>query len=93
MRTWEQILSAAAALERRGVRPWSLQELIEEIQSTDPSRGRGTISPTLQGMTVNAPGGPPSGCGTPIKRGSPAVSVGVIMRSDGRAVVGSSRRG
>jgi hypothetical protein len=68
VRTWEQILAAAGALERRGVRPWSLQELINEIQRTYPSRGRGTISPTLQGMTVNAPGGPPSVCGTPIRR-------------------------
>ena len=68
MRTWELVLDAAAALEARGCRPWSLQQLVDEVQRRDPQRGRGTISPTLQGMTQNAPGGPASACGTPIRR-------------------------
>ena len=68
MTTWEVVLQAAAALERRGIRLWSLRQLIEEIQNLDPQRGRGTISPVLQGMTSNAPGGPGSACGTPIRR-------------------------
>ena len=68
MRTWELVLQAASALEQRGIRRWRLQQLIEEVQRLDPQRGRGTISPTLQGMTANAPGGPPSAAGTPITR-------------------------
>jgi hypothetical protein len=68
MRTWELVLAAATDLERRGIRPWSLQQLVEEVQRRDPQRGRGTISPTLQGMAANAPGGPASAAGTPVRR-------------------------
>jgi len=43
--------------------PFTLSELIAEVQRRDPARGRGTISPVVQGMTANAGRGPESLCG------------------------------
>jgi hypothetical protein len=61
------VLSAAERLNAsRG--EFRLQDLVVEVQQMDPARGRGTIQPTVQGMTLNAGTGPPSPCGKPLLR-------------------------
>jgi hypothetical protein len=65
--TWRLVLTAARDLHRRQ-REFRLQDLIAEVQRLDPTRERGTIQPTVQGMTVNAGIGPPSPCGKPLRR-------------------------
>jgi hypothetical protein len=65
--TWRLVLSAAERLNAsRG--EFRLQDLVVEVQRMDPDRGRGTIQPTVQGMTLNAGTGPPSPCGKPLLR-------------------------
>jgi hypothetical protein len=65
--TWRLVLDAARRLGSGG-RSFTREALLREVQRMDPGRGDGTIGPTLQGMTVNASGGPPSPCGTPLRR-------------------------
>jgi len=65
--TWELVLDAARELHAR-VGEFRLDELIRQVQAADPARGRGTIQPTVQGMTVNAGTGPLSPCGKPLYR-------------------------
>ncbi len=65
--TWELVLAAARRLgAAQGA--FRLAELIRDVQLLDPTRERGTIQPTVQGMTANAGKGPPSPCGTPLIR-------------------------
>ena len=61
--TWALVLEAATQLAERLGSPFTLSELIAEVQRRDPARGRGTISPVVQGMTANAGKGPESPCG------------------------------
>lgn len=68
---WELILEAAKRLEAVEEGPFKLEQLIEFVQRRDPTRGRGSISPVVQGMTVNATGGPRSPCGTVLRRTRP----------------------
>lgn len=65
--TWEVVLEAAQRLVA-ATGEFRLQDLVAEVQRVDPARGRGTIQPTVQGMTVNAGTGPPSPCGKPLLR-------------------------
>jgi hypothetical protein len=65
--TWQLLLNAAKILDAK-VGCFRLGELIKEVQRIDPSRGRTSIQPTVQGMTANAGTGPPSPCGTPFVR-------------------------
>lgn len=65
--TWALVLDAARNLHAR-MGEFTLDDLIRQVQRTDASRGRGTIQPTVQGMTVNAGTGPPSPCGKPLRR-------------------------
>jgi hypothetical protein len=57
-----------------------LQDLVMEVQRIDPARGRGTIQPTVQGMTVNAGTGPPSPYRKPLLRSGH----GLYPLADGR---------
>lgn len=66
--TWELVLDSASRLTRSGTVPFSLAELVTEVQQLDPWRERPSIQPVVQGMTINATGGPPSPCGKPLER-------------------------
>jgi hypothetical protein len=52
--TWALVLEAANQLAERVGSPFTLSDLIAEVQRRDPARGRGTISPVVEGMTANA---------------------------------------
>lgn len=65
--TWQLILNAAKHLDE-SMGDFRLIEIINEVQRLDPSRGRTSISPVVQGMTANAGKGPPSPCGRPLVR-------------------------
>lgn len=67
MPTWQLVL-AAAELLFAATGEFRLQDLVAEVQRLDPAKGRGTIQPVAQGMTVNAGTGPPSPCGKPLLR-------------------------
>src|SRR5262245_12714126 len=59
--TWELVLEAATHLAK-ATGEFRLQDLVAEVQRVDPARGRGTIQPVVQRMTVNAGTGPPNPC-------------------------------
>jgi hypothetical protein len=65
--TWQLALDAATGLAADSGE-FRLQDLVAEVQQIDPARGRGTIQPTVQGMTINARTRPPSPCGKPLRR-------------------------
>lgn len=66
--TWEIVEEAAKRLSSRGEGSFRLIEIIEYVQSIDPSRPRTSIQPIVQGMTTNAGKGPPSPCGKILRR-------------------------
>jgi hypothetical protein len=66
--TWQLVLTVARDLSARGRSTFKLADLIEGVQRLDPERARGSISPVVQGMTVNAGKGPPSPCGKVLLR-------------------------
>lgn len=66
--TWALVLAAAENLSLRGRTPFKLSDLIADVQLADPTRGRGTIQPVVQGMTENAGKGPASPCGKVLLR-------------------------
>lgn len=59
--TWQLILYCAEELTARGDSPFTRKQLIECVQTKEPSRLPGTINPVIQGMTVNLRGGPTGG--------------------------------
>ena len=65
--TWRLVLAAAQALGAAGA-SFTREALIRQVQRADPGRDPGSIGPVIQGMTVNATGGPSSECGTPLRR-------------------------
>lgn len=65
---WELVLEAARSLTARGLVEFTRAQLLDEVMRRDPSRLPQSLGPVIQGMTVNASGGPPSPCGTPLKR-------------------------
>lgn len=65
---WELVLEAASALTTRGMVEFTRASLLDEVRRLDPHRRQESIGPVIQGMTVNATGGPPSPCGTPLRR-------------------------
>lgn len=67
MPTWKLVLESAQLLSARSAN-FGMKELILEVQRFDPGRGRGSIAPVIQGMTVNAAKGPHSPCGKPLYR-------------------------
>lgn len=66
--TWELVLAEARRLTRTGTTEFTLAQIISGVQRVDPSRGRGSISPIVQGMTANAGKGPPAACGKVLVR-------------------------
>jgi hypothetical protein len=67
---WRLILAAARALTNTGQAPFTRMGAYEWIWRRYPRRDhdRPSLDPTFQGMIKNAPGGPPSACGTPLRR-------------------------
>jgi len=61
--SWTLVLEASIQLAEGVGSPFTLSELIAEVQRRDPARRHGTISPVVQGMTANAGKGPESPCG------------------------------
>lgn len=66
--TWRLILDSADELSRTGGSPFTLDTIIKHVQRRDPARNRDSIAPIIQGMTINAPGGPRSACGERLRR-------------------------
>jgi hypothetical protein len=83
--TWELVLEAARALTTRGMAEFSRASLLDEVRRLDPRRRPDSIGPVIQGMTVNATGGPVSPCGTPLRRVSHGVYT--VDTSDGLAAL------
>ncbi len=65
---WKLIDEATRLLASRGLTPFTRDDVYREIWKQHPDRPRGSLDPTLQGMVRNAPGGPPSAGGTPLRR-------------------------
>lgn len=65
---WELVLEAAEALSATGDGRFTRAALLAEVRRRDPNRRDESVGPVIQGMTVNAPGGPTSPCGTPLRR-------------------------
>lgn len=65
---WELVLEAATELSAGGRNRFTRAALLAEVRRRDPSRRDESIGPVIQGLTVNAPGGPTSPCGTPLRR-------------------------
>jgi hypothetical protein len=70
---WQLILQAARALTDAEQAPFTRQSVYEWIWRRYPRKDHDRLSldPTFQGMIKNAPGGPPSACGTPFTRVAP----------------------
>jgi hypothetical protein len=77
---WRLILEAARALTLAGQAPFTRQTVYQWIWKRHPrdDHDRPSLDPTFQGMISNAPGGPPSAVGTPLKR----VSRGLYVLAD-----------
>lgn len=67
---WELILQGARALTDSEQVPFTRQSVYEWIwrRYSREDHDRPSLDPTFQGMIRNAPGGPPSQCGTPLIR-------------------------
>jgi hypothetical protein len=67
---WQLILQAARALTAAGQTPLTRISIHQWIWRRYPraEHDRPSLDPTLQGMTKNAAGGPPSAGGTPLIR-------------------------
>jgi hypothetical protein len=67
---WRLILQAASTLTAAGQKPFTRITVYQWIWSRYPRKDhdRPSLDPTFQGMIQNAPGGPRSACGTPLRR-------------------------
>lgn len=67
---WQLVLQAARALTDAGQTPFTRLSAYQWIwrRYARQDHDRDTLGPVFQGMTKNAPGGPPSSCGTPFIR-------------------------
>jgi hypothetical protein len=66
--TWQLVLEVAESLRAINHVTFSLADLVAGVQRIDPSRARGAIQPVIQGMTLNATGGPLQPCGKVLMR-------------------------
>jgi hypothetical protein len=88
--TWRLVLLAAQRLDAV-TGEFRMQDLVAEVQRMDPSRGRGSIQPVIQGMTANAGGGPASPCRKPLIRvghGVYKIGAGVHQETTGAQAAG-----
>jgi hypothetical protein len=65
---WQLLLAAAEELTATGGSPFGRQDLIREVHRLNPDRTENSLNPTIQGMTINAPGGVPVACGPVFRR-------------------------
>lgn len=61
--TWQLLLEVARHFNEISLSTFRMADLVAGVQRIDPGRGRGSIQPLVQGMTLNASGGPSSPCG------------------------------
>lgn len=66
--TWELVLVVTRQLTKTGAVPFSLADIISQVQQMRPELGRTSIQPVVQGMTSNAGAGPQSPCGQVLER-------------------------
>ncbi|WP_424529021.1 DUF7669 domain-containing protein [Sphaerisporangium viridialbum] len=101
---WRLILQAARALTTAGQTPFTRIAVYEWIWARYLHRDhdRPSLDPTFQGVISNAPGGPPSAGGTPLRRtgrglyvlaGPPGSSSETATRPDGDATVAEPSTG
>lgn len=74
MTHWQALLNAARELSRESGGPFSRRDLIARVQATEPDRQSDSLSPIIQGLTANTPGG------------APQSSVGKVFRRVGRGL-------
>lgn len=89
--TWRLVLLAA---QRLGAvtGEFRMQDLVAEVQRTDPARGRSSIQPVIQGMTANAGSGPASPCGKPLTRAGHGVyRIGAATHEETAGADGAQR--
>lgn len=60
---WVLLTECAESLTRRGITSFTRRQLVACVQEKHPDRDRNSLSPMIQGMTINAPGGSPGGLG------------------------------
>lgn len=60
---WELLLEAAVKLTDQGIVEFSRRQLLDTVRESHPDRPENSLGPTLQGMTMNARGGPSSAGG------------------------------
>lgn len=65
---WQVLLDCAQEVSGQDGTPFTRAQLIARVQSLDPDRGASSLSPIIQGMTINAPGGPRSSVGYVFRR-------------------------
>jgi hypothetical protein len=84
---WQLILDAAEALTASGQAPFSRISVYEWIWRRYPrsDHDRPSLDPTFQGMIGNAPGGPPSPCGAPLRRTNRGQYILAGLRQDDRS--------
>ncbi len=94
---WQLILDAAEALTASGQAPFTRVSVYEWIWRRYPrsEHDRPSLDPTFQGMVGNAPGGPPSPCGTPLHRTGHGRYVLATVRQDdcGQTAAPASQHG
>lgn len=71
---WEVLLNAARDLDRERHEPFTRRELIARVQAADATRLASSLSPIIQGLTINTPDG------------APRSSVGYVFRRVGRGL-------
>ena len=60
---WILLKECAEELTKAGKTPFTRKQLIECIHEKYPERGKSSLNPMIQGMTVNRKGGAPGGIG------------------------------
>jgi len=60
---WIVLKECGEELTKKGITPFTRQDLIKCVQSKYPDRGKDSLNPMIQGMTVNLKGGAPGGEG------------------------------
>jgi hypothetical protein len=86
---WSLLLDCARGLTARGESPFTRRQLIACVQKSHPDTERTSLDPIIQGMTINASGGPPNAGGTPFER----VGRGLFVLRESRPPVARQAEG
>lgn len=60
---WKLLKESAEELTKQGKVPFSRKDLIDCVRKTHPNKKKDSLSPMIQGITVNVKGGSPGGTG------------------------------